>query len=134
MTHLTKLLEKSKELRDVATPVLTWYLHSDEVRGPWNKWITIGGPTERLLGSKGHICHASKEDDLANIHHIMNTSEYKDEIIAVLVAVLENLDREFGRGNLEHCNGHDAAASLYEEIDMALNSAEAIAKKASEPK
>jgi hypothetical protein len=58
-------LKKLREILDKSTPVVAWYAHEydNTVRGPWNRWFKIDGPTEPEV-QNGRVCRASAENDV----------------------------------------------------------------------
>lgn len=88
----TQLAKEVIEVADQATRVVAWYKHSEEVRGPYHRWFKITGPKERNIDSRGRLCHASQEEDLAYATAALNHAEKLAKICLVYEEALEKLN------------------------------------------
>ncbi len=81
---LDTLLAELKELKEKSTPVVAWYAHPGQVRGPFNRWFEI---TDVLPEHEKDV--GKKADDAAYAAAAMNEVPRLVKIIEILHTVVK---------------------------------------------
>ena len=82
--ELKNIIQKLKDSQRSSTPVNNWYAHSNEVRGPYNRWFTC---SEVDLAYKSNVASTKKDCEYA-----ANAMNYLPIIIEEYEKVKKELD------------------------------------------